>query len=173
MRLILLLALFGIFLQGCHSGAISQGIAPETAARPIAADTHCTGSEAPVVEQWLWQRDHLCQLSAVERKAEFQRIEQIQGGRTLGDHLKKLALASCQPELTPGLLRQAMNDVSRTGTLAEEQRQLIALISALDQSNRILETKIQQLEAELERTISGIRDIEADIGGIEQNGSAR
>lgn len=91
----------------------------------------------------------------------------------MSDDLQKLALASCQPELTPGLLRQALNAVASTGALVEEQRQLIALITALDRSSRLLETRNEQLKAELERTINGIRDIEADIDGIRQNGEGR
>ena len=91
----------------------------------------------------------------------------------MSDDLQKLALASCQPELTPGLLRQALNAVASTGALVEEQRQLIALIAALDRSSRLLETRNEQLKAELERTINGIRDIEADIDGIRQNGEGR
>jgi hypothetical protein len=75
--------------------------------------------------------------------------------------------------LTPGLLRQALSDAENASTLAPEQRELLALISALDQSTRILETRNEQLKTELEKTINGIRDIEADMDDIHQQNGDR
>lgn len=172
---LVVLALLGVFVQGCHSGASGQQIPGELVPRATGADESCARSMAgeSAVDRWLRERAAVCQLSTEEQKAELQRIEQIQGGRTLSDDLQKLALASCQPELTPGLLRQALNAVAGTEALAEEQRLLIDLIAALDRSSRLLETRNEQLKAELERTINGIRDIEADIDGIHQNGGVR
>ncbi len=115
----------------------------------------------------------MCQLSTDERKASLQHLDQVQRERTLSDDLQKLALASCQPELTPGLLREALSAVASAEVPEGEWRQLIALIAALDRSSRILETRNEQLKAELERTINGIRDIETDIDDIHQNGGGR
>lgn len=163
----------GVFVQGCRSGTTGQQISDAVAAPSTVADEACVRSTESAVDRWLRERSGVCQLPTEERKAKLQHLEQIQGERTLNDDLQKLALASCQPELTPGLLRQALNAVAGTAALAEEQRQLIALIAALDRSSRILETRNEQLKAELERTIKGIRDIETDIDGIHQNGGAR
>lgn len=170
---LVVLSFLGIFLQGCHSGITGQKITDEVVPRSMVADEACARSTESAVERWLRERHTVCQLSTDERKAKLQRIEQIQGERTLIDDLHKLALASCQPELTPGLLREALNAVTSTEALAEEQRQLIALIAALDRSTRLLETRNEKLKAELERTINGIRDIEADIDDIHQNGGGR
>lgn len=170
---LVVLSFLGIFVQGCHSGATGQRISDEVVPRSMVADEARARSTESAVDRWLRERYAECQLSTEERKAKLQRLEQIQGERTLSDDLKKLALASCQPELTPGLLREALNAVASTEALAEEQRQLIALIAALDRSSRLLETRNEQLKAELERTINGIRDIEADIDDIHQNGGGR
>lgn len=167
---LVVLPILGVFVQGCHSGTTGQQMSDAVVAPSMVADEVCARSAESAVDLWLRERSAECQLSTEERKAKLQRIEQIQGERTLSDDLQKLALASCQPELTPGLLREALNAVDSTEALAEGQRQLIALIAALDRSSRLLETRNEQLEAELERTIKGIRDIETDIDGIHQNG---
>lgn len=173
MRAPSILCLFSVVLQGCHSGAVGSRVPTAVAPQPIALEEDCPPPAESAVEQWLRERHALCALSIEQRKARFQRIEQGRGDHTLLDHLQKLALASCQPELTPGLLRQALSDAANIAALAQEQRELVALISALDQSARILETRNEQLRADLERTISGIRDIETDIDDIHQNGGVR
>lgn len=170
---LVVLSFLSVFVQGCHSAATGQQISDEVAPRSMVAGEASASSTESAVDLWLRERSAECQLSTEERKAKLQRIEQIQGERTLSDDLQKLALASCQPELTPGLLREALHAVDSTEALAEGQRQLIALIAALDRSSRLLETRNEQLEAELERTIKGIRDIETDIDGIHQNGGER
>jgi hypothetical protein len=170
---LVVLSCLGVLVQGCHSGVTGQQIADEVAPRSMVADEVHAPSAESAVDLWLRERSAGCRLSTEERKAKLQRIEQIQGERTLRDDLQKLALASCQPELTPGLLREALNAVASAEALAEGQRQLIALIAALDRSSRLLETRNEQLKAELERTIKGIRDIETDIDGIHQNGGGR
>lgn len=167
------LSLLGVFVQGCSSGTTGRQISDKVVPRSMGADEVCARSMESAVDRWLRERSTVCQLSTEEQKAKLQHIEQTQGERTLSDDLQKLALASCQPELTPGLLRQALNAVASTGALVEEQRQLIALIAALDRSSRLLETRNEQLKAELERTINGIRDIETDIDDIHQNGGGR
>ena len=172
---LVVLFILGVFVQGCHSGATGQQIPDDLVSRSMGADESCARPMAgeSAVDRWLRERSAVCQLSTEEQKAELQRIEQIQGEHTLSDDLQRLALASCQPDLTPGLLRQALNAVASTEALAEEQRRLIALIAALDRSSRLLETRNEQLKAELERTINGIRDIETDIDDIHQNGGVR
>ncbi len=170
---LVVLSFLGVFVQGCHSGATGQQISDEVAPRSMIAGETSARSTESAVDRWLRERHAECQLSTEQRKAKLQRLEQIQGERTLSDDLKKLALASCEPELTPGLLREALNAVASTEALAEEQRQLIALMAALDRSSRLLETRNEQLKAELERTINGIRDIEADIDDIHHNGGGR
>lgn len=171
MRPLSILCLCGIALGGCHAGTASSPSPSATA--QITLEKPCPPSIDPAVDQWLRERRELCELSVEQRKAQFQRIESRRAHHSLRDHLQKLALASCQPELTPGLLRQALSDAENASTLAPEQRELLALISALDQSTRILETRNEQLKTELEKTINGIRDIEADMDDIHQQNGDR
>lgn len=173
MRALPILCLFTAVLQGCHSGTAGSRAPTVVAPQPLALEEGCPPPAESSVEQWLRERHTLCALSTEQKKARFQRLEQRRGDHTLRDHLQKLALASCQPELTPGLLRQALSDTVNIAALAQDQRELVALISALDQSARILEVRNEQLKADLERTINGIRDIEADIDDIHQNGGVR
>lgn len=170
---LVVLSCLGVFVQGCQSGTPVQQISDEVVPPSMIADEACARATESAVDQWLRERYAVCQLSTDERKASLQHLDQVQRERTLSDDLQKLALASCQPELTPGLLREALSAVAGTEVPAEEWRQLIALIAALDRSSRILETRNEQLKAELERTINGIRDIETDIDDIHQNGGGR
>ncbi len=166
MRALLVSCLLGVMVPGAHPHAVA-------APAPMGVEKPCPQPAESAVEQWLHARHLLCDLSMEEQQARLRRLAQRPGANSVQDHLEKLALASCQPERTPGLLRQALSDIAEARALAQEQRELVALITALDRNVRLLEARNRELKADLERTITGIRDIETDIEGIHQNGGVR
>lgn len=174
MRRLSIMTALCFMLQACLHGY------PATQTQPKKADSvqqstnpHCPPARDSNVEQWLYNRHKLCQLPVEVQKSKSKQLRTSEAADVMANILEQLSLASCQPELTPGLLSQALNDISKATTLSANERYLVELINSFYHSNRILEVKNLQLKAELERTIKGIRDIEADIGNIKPNGGRR
>ncbi|MFZ5654191.1 MAG: hypothetical protein ACOY42_07325 [Pseudomonadota bacterium] len=158
-------------IQGCQQGSPlpdtrSNANHAQVQTRPARED--CTTTAPPGVEHWLAERERLCRLSPDAQKSEFKRLDGNGDAATRHARMAKMILASCQPALTPGLLRQSLGEASRIADLSAAERRLIDLIRAFDESNRILETRNQHLKSELEKTVDGIREIETDIGDMNQ-----
>lgn len=126
-------------------------------------------AEAAVVEpqqevaQWLLQRQQWCQLEAEERRLRLREPVGDSEEASLG----RVLLASCEPERTPGLLREALQAVPE-----QEDPALQALLNMIRdhaRSYRVLEEQNAQLAAQLESTIEGIRRIEADMDHLRRN----
>ena len=124
----------------------------------------------PGAEQWLENRLALCLLPSDEQRV---RLSELAANAVHADRAAKferVLLATCQPDFTPGLLREALNDIGDIDKWSPAEQALINLVSDLSRSYRILEEKNQKLADQLEATIRGIRAIETELDGIETNG---
>lgn len=156
--LLLVLAL----LQGCQSGVPGQP--PE----PLAPDP----KTKPEVEDWLESRHRLCQASATQQRARLDTLARRARETSDDEKIERVLLASCEPDITPGLLREALNDLPDNGERTLAEQSLVQLIRDLARSYRILEDRNRELAAQLEATINGIRDIETEIDSMQLKGEA-
>ncbi len=166
-----LIATLCLMLYGCQQGTVMPEIRhPQTGAqterRP--GDTDCRPGAGSNVAQWLEERDRLCRLSMDQQKLQFRQIEDGKNESIRENRMKRMLLSSCQPDRTPGLLRQSLDDVAKIDDLSPDERQLVELVRSFEQSNRILESRNQNLKSDLEETVNGIREIETDIGGMDK-----
>lgn len=163
-------------LQGCQHGP-SAPPGKEWENQPKAGyqttKTGCHPTRESDAAQWLSERTRLCQLSMDDRKSKFNQLDEIGSKNLNNETMTRLILASCRPDLTPGLLRQALSDADKISDFSTGEMDFIALIKVFDNSNRILDEKNHDLKDELERTINGIRDIETDLKDINHNGVRR
>lgn len=120
--------------------------------------------EAPQeVADWLLKRQQWCELEAEERRLRLREP----AGDSEEARLDRVLMASCEPERTPGLLREALVAVPE-----QEDPALQALLNMIHdhaRSYRVLEEQNAQLAEQLENTIEGIRRIEADMDHLRRN----
>lgn len=157
-------------LYGCQQGMPISEIRSTEMHEPMEHRTEssdCRPEAGSDVARWLEERDRLCRLTMDEQKQKFKQIEEGGDKSTKESRMTRMLLSSCSPDMTPGLLRQALNDVSKIDDLSPDERRLIELVRSFEQSNRILESRNQSLKSDLEETVNGIREIEADIGGMD------
>lgn len=154
-------------IQGCQSGFP----APHRAAGNK-HDAFESIKNQPNIEQLLQKRNKLCLLPVTEQRARFQRLKEDNPTLSKLEKFERLLLVTCHPDLTPGLLREALGDLMADDSLADDELYLLQLIRDFVNSNRLLEAENQRLKDELEATIKGIKDIESDIDNINQNGDA-
>lgn len=159
---ILALSLVLALLQGCQSGVFRPGQPMEPPA-PLP-------ETKPGVEDWLESRQRLCQTSATERRARLDALASRARDTREDEKIERVLLASCQPDITPGLLLEALNDLPDNGERTLAQQSLVQLIRDMARSYRLLEDRNRQLAAQLEATINGIRDIETEIDSIKPEG---
>ena len=150
-----LLTLSLLLVQGCQH---MQPPAPEP--------TPACPAPAPV-EQWLEDRDRLCQLAPETRRARLDAIAAAPEGAD-DDKIVRLLLASCQPDLM-----EALNDLPPDKDRDPARTALIRLLSDMARSYRILDERNRELEARLERTIDGIRQIESDMNSLNHKETAQ
>ncbi|KJS04091.1 MAG: hypothetical protein VR73_15490 [Gammaproteobacteria bacterium BRH_c0] len=122
------------------------------------------------VEQWLLTRQRLCNLPAVEQRAQL--LARVSADVSREGKIERVLLASCQPDQTPGLLREALSSLDPKAEWSPGMRALLAMINDHARSYRILEDKNLQLASQLETTIKGIREIETDMNSLQGNGTA-
>lgn len=160
--IILPAALAAAFLTGCQLAPrqipAQQTPAVASAAKPLSE-----------VDEWLLARQRLCGLPAVEQRAQL--LERAARDASSERKIERVLLASCHPDQTPGLLRQALNGLDANTQWSPGQRALLAMIHDHARSYRILEEKNTELATQLETTINGIRDIETDMDSLQHNGS--
>lgn len=117
----------------------------------------------PSTRDWLEVRAVLCRQGVPEQRARM--MELAVAGKSFEEQMERLLLASCQPERTPGLLREALAQVDERHA-SESELALISLLRDHARSYRVLEEKNKQLAEQLEATISGIREIETEVDAL-------
>lgn len=146
MRPLLTLAL-ATLLAGC------QTLEPSPAAVSACPDDH----QPDLASSWLLKREQLCLLEGEEQRSRLREVENSSEQK----RIEKILLASCEPEKTPGLLREALNELQ--GHSDPAMQALVNMIHDHAHSYRVLEERNAQLAAQLETTIDGLRQIEADM----------
>ncbi|MFA5495864.1 MAG: hypothetical protein WC247_13910 [Porticoccaceae bacterium] len=162
----LAIALAGLLTVGCQqlppAVPASAEVASDEAADPVAPAPRNDS------EYWLVTRQLLCALPMVEQRARLMETA-LEAGSDRDHKLQRVLLASCHPEHTPGLLREALNDLGDDRHWSDGERALVALLRDHARSYRLLEEKNSDLAAQLEATINGIREIEADMNSLTPN----
>lgn len=127
-------------------------------------------SPAPRIdsEYWLATRQLLCALPIVEQRARLMQAG-LDDDADRDHKLQRVLLASCNPEHTPGLLREALNDLGDDRHWSDGERALVALLRDHARSYKVLEEKNSDLAAQLEATVKGIREIETDMNSLTPN----
>lgn len=153
-------------IQGCQNDIF----VPEPPPSVQAVQSACDNAPPSSIERQLATRHALCQLPIEEQRSQLKALAEDSERKSGQDALRRLLLASCHPDLTPGILREALSDIYASEGQTESELYLVQIIKDMDQSNRILEEKNRQLRNDLEKTIEGIRDIESDIGNMDRKG---
>lgn len=156
-----------MLLPSCQTKTISSG--------NTTAELYGTGPMSVFytsAEQWLLSRHKLCQLPVSEQRAHLQVLSAQQQQLTKNNKITRLLLSTCNPELTPGLLSEALHSISEDDTWSVTELYLIEIIRAFNQSYSILDANNQKLEQDLETTINGIREIETEIDNLHQPGDS-
>ncbi len=139
-------------MGGCESLHAPQ---PEG---PVAVDL----AHAPA-RDWLLARAELCRQGMPEQRARMMELAVAGGGHE--ERMERVVLASCHPDHTPGLLREALRDFDDSDA-SDRDRALLGLLRDHARSYRLLEERNAALAAQLEATINGIREIEADLDAL-------
>lgn len=151
-------------MQGCQSDIFASAPSTNTPIIQNACDNSPSG-----IEKQLATRHELCQLPIEEQRSQLKALTESSERKSGQNVFQRLLLASCHPDLTPGILREALSDFYATESQTKFEQYLVQIIKDMDQSNRVLEERNRQLKSELEKTIKGIRDIESDIGNMDRN----
>lgn len=146
---------FAALLAGCQTLGSDPSVEPEP--QPVNEDPPAEAAT------WLLKRQQLCRLDTDERRL---RLRELTGDSD--DHRRdQLLLASCEPERTPGLLREALQAIPEQ--TEPSLQALLEMIHDHSRSYRVLEEQNAQLTTQLERTIEGIRRIEADMDHLRRS----
>lgn len=151
-----------ILLSGCHN-LQEQETPPPDIDIPV--------QEVTAVEQWLLQRTELCNLPEIERRAQLTFLSKDPINEDA--LMKRLILAGCNPDQTPGLLAQALEAIPQTTEYSPAMAALLEMNRDFVKSYKILESNNQQLNERLKVTIDGIQQIEAEIDGLQSNGDTQ
>ncbi|MAT52554.1 MAG: hypothetical protein CMK32_15355 [Porticoccaceae bacterium] len=162
MRSITFFALLAL-LAGCQGSLIRPADSANTPALSFEPESD--------VSAWLNQRQQLCALAPEEQRLRLEALANREGTQLEGDRLERVLLASCRPDLTPGILREALSALQPGSDWTSAQHALVALLWDTARSYQVLETRNTELKNELEKTIDGIRKIEADMEDLNINGS--
>jgi len=156
--------LLAALLAGCQAGLPQSAAAPEQRAAVAA------GPDSGV-EAWLVRRQQLCDLPVEGQRDRLRTLAAVAGDPRWD--LELVLLASCRPDQTPGILREALARLASDPAWTPGQLALVALIRDSVRSYAVLESRIADLSSELEATIDGIRAIETDINNLSPNGEAK
>lgn len=150
-------------VQGCQSGLTKPDSGPRNYLMSISGSS---------IDHWLHKRHNLCLLPAIDQRARYQALVENNESSDKENKIERLLITTCNPDMTPGLLRQTLGDLMYDNSWSESEIYLLELIRDFDRSAQLLEQENRRLAKELESTIQGIRDIEADIDNLDQNGGA-
>lgn len=158
-----------LLLQGCEL-ATSQlngerGYHREGYELPRSADS---------IEGWLEKRHKLCMLPVAELRVRYESLTETENiaKPKKNEQMEKLLITTCNPNMTPGLLRNELSNIMSQRSWSDSEQHLLELIRDFNRSNTLLEEERRRLTKELESTINGIKDIESDIDNIDPSGAA-
>lgn len=139
------------------------------------------------VAQLLAARQVLCRLPAgerssrlrlyrrffIEKKGDEARLQRETGAAVSQQtHLfYALMLASCEPQQTPGAMSEMLAAADSVGGWPEEHEALIDLLRAEREAYMVLNNEYRELLQQHEKTIQGIKNIEAEIDKAEESES--
>lgn len=161
------LAVASLLLTGCQSLLEDSAIHEEAA--PVSISVQPAPESPSALDKWLLTRQRLCTMPSDEQRIQLQALATVRGEQSI----ERVFLASCNPEQTPGLLREALSNLDPQDDWSSGQYALLAMIQDHARSYRILEEKNTQLAKQLETTINGIREIETDMDNLHNNGRAQ
>lgn len=128
----------------------------------FAVDAEQNAEPFTSVQSMLAYRSGVCALPEQQQASLLQEFRVERSDRaTLGI----LMLASCSPDQTPGLLA---NHLVKAGAIEHAPpglHELLALMGAQLRSYALVERRLRDTEHRLERMITGLREIEAQMGG--------
>jgi hypothetical protein len=151
----------------CLSLAACQHQPPASpTVQPALTPASCPAPPEPAGDRWLARRESLCSLPMDAQRATLRGLGQSKAALSRTQRFEQLLLASCHPDMTPGLLREALVGTSALPDLADSERRLIEMIKDFDIGRRALEQKNEQLKSDLTKTIDGIRDIENETDNL-------
>lgn len=137
---------------------------------------HRNGYELPrfadSIEGWLEKRHKLCLLPVTELRVRYKALTESIATPTKSEQIERLLITTCYPDITPGLLRNELSNITSETSWSHSEKYLLELISDFNRSNTLLEEEKRRLTKELESTINGIKDIESDIDNIDHSGAA-
>lgn len=153
-----------LLLSACQTSEVPRSPPlPEQSPEPRPSGAVVT---VPSRAEWLLlKRESLCERSPEERRALH---DKLVGARDDSSAERRVLLASCRPEQTPGLLRKALQALPESEDRTVAERALFRLMEDHARSYRILEEKNRKLEAQLKTTIEGIREIETDMDRLQE-----
>lgn len=155
-------------LQGCQH----HPPAADRAQSRFGAATDCPAVDKSTVEGWLRFRHTLCQLPMKEQRSRLKFLTQATQPLSNEEAVERLLLATCHPELTPGLLREALGSFSINDDMPDAERHLIQMVRDFESGSRALEERNRQLRKKMANTVDGIRDIEAEMDNLHQGKQA-
>ncbi|MGD9661346.1 MAG: hypothetical protein AB7U63_08730 [Porticoccaceae bacterium] len=169
MRMIVV-GILSVLIAACQPGSIRRETQPDSQAGvPAAAPMDAESAGHTSINDWLMERQTLCSLAVDDQRRRLEMLAQSSSDSF--EALQRVFLASCRPESTPGLLRDALNNLDIKPSWTAAQHALLVMMRDHARSYGILEERITSLSTELETTIEGIRDIETDMEKINLNGA--
>ena len=131
---------------------------------PMAERTETAHERFPNVERLLAYRRDACARPAQEQELL---LRESRAERSDNSTLVILMLASCAPDKTPGLLANYLTKAGAMNHGPPGLEELVELMAAQLRSYILVERRLRETENRLERMITGLREIEAEMGGGE------
>ncbi|MDQ2075938.1 hypothetical protein [Marinimicrobium sp. ABcell2] len=145
----------------------------------VATETYCTPDHSYVLEESRQEskrgvhpfpdlqslvayRRSACALTDLEQELLLAELQAEEGDAST---MAILMLASCAPDQTPGLLANHLVKARAIDEGPPGFQDMVALLGAQLRSYSLVERRLRETEKQLERMITGIREIEAEMGG--------
>ena len=114
----------------------------------------------PTISEVLLYRKQVCQS---DKDKQEQWLQQYRAVEKSWVDLERLILASCRPDMTPGVLKNQLVKLKKQNNWPEDYKALFALMSAqINALNNSVEQKQQTID-QLNKTIEALTRIEQDL----------
>lgn len=124
-------------------------------------------TEQSEISKLLSSRQRFCGMPELERAAQ---IAARRNSAAENTQFELLLLASCNPALTPGLLRNTLKKLANHADWTLEKQALYNLILDHSRAYDFLENEYRNLQQELDDAIKGIQQIERDMDTSDKSG---